>query len=86
MQCLFLTRPARATQIAKLHQIRKERDNDRVKYVLRHLREAAKNEKENLIPHLVTTVKTDASWGEIASALRDVSGDFEPMTVLSSRL
>lgn len=73
---------AEEVQIAKLARIKKERDNDRVKYALRDLREAAKNEKENLIPHLVTTVKTYATWGEIANTLRDVFGDYEPMTVL----
>ncbi|MDO8671605.1 MAG: methylmalonyl-CoA mutase family protein [Dehalococcoidia bacterium] len=73
---------AEEAQIAKLRRIRKERDNDRVKYALQDLREAAKNEKENLIPYLVSTVKTYASWGEIANTLRDVFGDYEPMTVL----
>ncbi|MBI2864284.1 MAG: methylmalonyl-CoA mutase [Chloroflexi bacterium] len=73
---------AEEIQIAKLRRIRKERDNDRVKYALQDLQKAARDEKENLIPHLVATVKTYATWGEIANALRDVFGDYEPMTVL----
>jgi methylmalonyl-CoA mutase N-terminal domain/subunit len=73
---------AEEVQIAKLAKIRKERDNDRVKYALKDLQEAAKNEKENLIPHLITTVKTYATIGEITNALREVFGDYEPLNVL----
>jgi methylmalonyl-CoA mutase N-terminal domain/subunit len=68
-------------QVERIHQVRRERDNDAVNRSLHRLKEEAKG-KENLIPCLVETVKTYATIGEITEALKEVFGTFkEPLLV-----
>jgi len=66
----------RQRQIDRLNQVRNERDEDAVKDCLDELKEKARGE-ENLIPHLIGTVKTYASIEEIMEALKEVFGTFE---------
>jgi len=63
-------------QIDRLDKVRNERDEDAVKDCLDELKEKARGE-ENLIPHLIGTVKTYASIEEIMEALKEVFGTFE---------
>jgi methylmalonyl-CoA mutase N-terminal domain/subunit len=66
----------REKQIARLNQVRRERDNDKVIRSLKRLKEEAKG-KENLMPCLIETVKTYASIGEIMNSLKEVFGTFQ---------
>ena len=68
-------------QIRGLEKVREERDESRCRKALDDLRSAAQGE-ENLMPHLVETVKTYASIGEIMMALKDVFGAYkEPICI-----
>jgi methylmalonyl-CoA mutase N-terminal domain/subunit len=66
----------RQRQIARLDSVRNERDEGAVKHCLDALKEKARGE-ENLMPHLIETVKTYASIEEIMEALKEVFGTFE---------
>jgi methylmalonyl-CoA mutase N-terminal domain/subunit len=68
-------------QIQGLQTVRKERDSSRCRKALDDLRSAAEG-NENLMPHLVETVKTYASIGEIMNTLKDVFGAYkEPICI-----
>ena len=62
-------------QIDKVKQVRKERDNKRVKEVLENLETASKN-KENIMPNLVECCKAYATVGEMANVFREVFGEY----------
>ena len=61
-------------QRERLDAIRTERDAEAVEASLARVREAARGE-DNLMPPLIEAVKTYATTGEIADALRDVFGE-----------
>ncbi|MFX0014699.1 MAG: methylmalonyl-CoA mutase [Promethearchaeota archaeon] len=63
-------------QIARLHQTKKERDDEAVNEALTEVREAAKGTK-NLMPPILKAVKAYASIGEICDVLRDVFGEWK---------
>jgi len=63
-------------QIAKLHEVRMKRDNNRVKQSLDKLRNVA-NSEENLMPYIIDAVKEYASIGEISQVLREIFGDYK---------
>jgi methylmalonyl-CoA mutase N-terminal domain/subunit len=68
---------AEERQIAKLFEIRKQRDNKAVAATLKQLKEAAQDETVNIIPVLVEAVKTYASVGEICQSLKEVFGNYQ---------
>jgi len=70
------------TQIARLEALRKERDGASVQRRLDALRTAARDEKQNLVPHILDAVKSLATLGEISDALRDVFGEHREQVVL----
>ncbi len=63
-------------QIKMLNQVKKTRDNSRVKNSLEKLRKMAKTD-ENLMPYIIECVRTYATIGEITSVLEEVFGRFE---------
>lgn len=63
-------------QIKRLHEIRKKRDNGKVKKNLANLEEAARG-KENVMPFIVEAVRCYTSIGEICDVLRGVFGIYE---------
>lgn len=63
-------------QIARLHQVKKERDNEAIKLALEKVRKAAKG-TDNLMPPILNAVKVYASVGEICDVLRDVFGEWK---------
>jgi methylmalonyl-CoA mutase N-terminal domain/subunit len=67
-------------QRARLEATRERRDEEAVAAALDALREAAGTE-ENLLPYIVDAVKTYATVGEIADAMRDVFGEHRPRGV-----
>jgi methylmalonyl-CoA mutase N-terminal domain/subunit len=73
---LYLDEAPGARQIAKLEQLRKARDNDRVVRALDALRKAAAG-AENTMSPLLESVRAYATLGEMCDALRDVWGEYE---------
>jgi methylmalonyl-CoA mutase N-terminal domain/subunit len=62
-------------QIEKTKEVRKSRDNKRVKDSLKNLEKASKN-KENVMPYLVECCKAYATVGEMANVFREVFGEY----------
>ncbi len=68
-------------QIERLKEVKAERDNSSVKKALVELYQAARG-NNNLLPPLISAVKTYASIGEITSVLKEVFGEFrEPVNM-----
>jgi methylmalonyl-CoA mutase N-terminal domain/subunit len=63
-------------QIARLHQTKKERDNEAVKDALAEVSQAAEG-TGNLMPPILKAVKAYASVGEICDVLREVFGEWK---------
>lgn len=63
------------TQIAKLQSLKARRDNDAVKACLQRLQQAAKG-TENIMPFVLDAVENYCTLGEIATALREVFGEY----------
>jgi methylmalonyl-CoA mutase N-terminal domain/subunit len=70
------------TQATRLAALRKERDGASVQRRLDALRTAAKDERQNLVPHILDAVKSLATLGEISDALRDAFGEHREQVVL----
>jgi len=66
--------------IEAVKQLRKERDNKRVKESLENCRQALKG-TENVIPSFVEAVKAYATVGEIGDVIRQVYGKYEEVKV-----
>jgi methylmalonyl-CoA mutase N-terminal domain/subunit len=71
----------RDEQVARLQQIRKQRDNRRVQSGLDELKELAQTDS-NLMPTILECVEAYASVGEISDSLRDVWGEYTERVVL----
>ncbi len=71
----------RLSQIEKLKELRKERDNGRVKDILSELKKAAEG-NDNLMPIIVDAVKAYGTLGEICDALREVFGEYQPVSTI----
>ncbi len=63
-------------QVAKLKRVRKERSPATVRARLESLRGAARNPKENLLPHILEAVRAYATLGEICGVLREEWGEY----------
>ena len=68
---------AEVKQLARLQKVKDERDNGAVQASLNRLKEAAQDEKVNLIPPILESVKLYASIGEISGTLKEVFGAYE---------
>jgi methylmalonyl-CoA mutase N-terminal domain/subunit len=71
----------RVSQIERLEKLRSERNNDKVQSILSDLRKAAGG-SENLMPIILEAVRVYATLGEICDALRDVFGEYQPVSTL----
>jgi len=71
----------RISQMERLKRLKSERDNARVKDILSQLRSAAKG-KDNLMPIILDAVKAYATLGEICDALRDIFGEYQPVSTI----
>ncbi len=71
----------RERQLQRLEKIKKERDSDRVKRALEGLRKAAEG-TDNLMPHILEAVKSEATLGEICDVLRDIFGEYEASVII----
>lgn len=68
-------------QISRLEQVKKMRDNEKVKNLLNELKEAATTDK-NLMPYILDAVKEYASIGEIMGTLTEVFGVYREEHVI----
>jgi methylmalonyl-CoA mutase N-terminal domain/subunit len=72
---------AEQRQLAKLAQLRRERDGKPVARALAALALHAKDEAANLMPDLIDCVKSEATLQEICDVLRGVFGEAEPVKI-----
>jgi methylmalonyl-CoA mutase N-terminal domain/subunit len=72
---------AEERQLAKLAQLRRERNGKAVADALAALETHAKDEAVNLMPDLIECVKSEATLQEICDVLRGVFGEAEPVKV-----
>jgi methylmalonyl-CoA mutase N-terminal domain/subunit len=77
---------AAKTQIEGLRELRKTRDNEKLKETLMKLREVAERKSvENLLPFIIDAVKAYATIGEINGTIRETFGyHYDTMGVLNS--
>ncbi len=68
---------AEERQIESLRKVKRNRDNREVTEELKRLREAARNEKVNLIPVILEAVKSYTTVGEICGVLCEVFGEYK---------
>ena len=68
-------------QLARLEQVRRERDNERVAVTLGALRQAAQG-TENTMPYILDCVRAYATLGEIMGVFRDVFGEYREPTII----
>ncbi|MBC8525928.1 MAG: methylmalonyl-CoA mutase family protein [Candidatus Cloacimonetes bacterium] len=67
-------------QIEKLKEVKKQRDNDKVKRSLERIRQDAKS-SNNLIPAFLDAIKTYTTLGEICDVLRNEFGEYKEKNV-----
>jgi methylmalonyl-CoA mutase N-terminal domain/subunit len=65
-------------QISRLKDLRNSRDKVKVENALNMLQQSAEKEDENLMPHIISAVKSNATLGEISNSFRNVFGIYEP--------
>ncbi|HJW84552.1 MAG TPA: methylmalonyl-CoA mutase family protein, partial [Anaerolineae bacterium] len=68
-------------QIARLQEVRRTRDNERVSIVLDALRDAAQG-PANLMPFILDAVRAYATLQEITDVLRKVFGVYEEPVIV----
>jgi len=72
---------AEAEQIGRLQEMRDERDQAAVEKTLETLRSAAESDS-NLMPLILSAVKTYATLGEMCGVLREVFGEYRAADIL----
>jgi methylmalonyl-CoA mutase N-terminal domain/subunit len=78
---LYIDEDAAARQMGRLEQLRRTRDNDKVKRALDGLRAGA-GTRENLMYPLLDAVRAYATVGEMCDALREVWGEYEEVPLI----
>ncbi len=63
-------------QIKRLQAVKADRDDEAVAQALASLKVAAADPTQNLVPHLITAVKTYATLGEISNTMATVLGRY----------
>jgi methylmalonyl-CoA mutase N-terminal domain/subunit len=69
------------SQIAKLKQLKAERDNVAVGAAMKNLKKCAQG-SDNLMPPIMEAVKCYATLGEICDTLREVFGEYTAVSTL----
>jgi methylmalonyl-CoA mutase N-terminal domain/subunit len=72
---------AEKVQVARLKEIKQNRDNKKVAELLKELQKAAAQEEVNLMPHFIECVKAYATLQEICDTLREVFGEYQPAAI-----
>jgi len=69
------------SQVERLKRLRSERDDGRVTGILSDLRKVAEG-RDNLMPVILDAVKAHATLGEICDTLREVFGEYQPVSTI----
>jgi methylmalonyl-CoA mutase, N-terminal domain len=80
-EILYIDESAGDTQLAKLAQLKKTRDNDAVARALDRMRSAART-SANLMGPILEAVRAYATVGEMCDALREVWGEYEETPII----
>ena len=75
-EILRITESMRTKQIQRLNEVKARRSAKEVEKALHRLKQAARG-NENLLPHILVSVESYATVGEISDALRSVWGEFD---------
>ena len=75
-ELLQIDEATRTKQIRRLNEVKARRSVEGVEQALSRLNQAARG-NENLLPHILRSVESYATIGEISDALRSVWGEFE---------
>jgi len=67
--------------VERLKQIKRQRNQAKVKEALNKLHKAAEHEDTNLMPFILQAVKDYATLGEICDTLREVFGEYKPPSI-----
>jgi len=67
--------------VERLNHVKRERANPEVRKTLDELRKVAENGTENLVPPILNAVRKYATLGEICNVLREVYGEYKPLTI-----
>ncbi len=67
--------------VQRLRNVKSERDQHAVNRALQRLHVAAESESQNLMHPILNAVKEYATIGEICNVLRDVFGEYKPLTI-----
>jgi methylmalonyl-CoA mutase N-terminal domain/subunit len=81
LEILYIDDSAADTQLARLAELKRTRDNDRVQRTLEALRVAARGTTNTMEP-LLDCVRAYATVGEMCDALRDVWGEWEETPII----
>ncbi|MBW2092763.1 MAG: methylmalonyl-CoA mutase, partial [Deltaproteobacteria bacterium] len=73
---------AEGDQIAALKEVKRTRDNNEVKRLLKELESKARKKDENLMPHLIDCAKAYVTIQEVSDVFRDVFGEYESPSIL----
>jgi methylmalonyl-CoA mutase N-terminal domain/subunit len=65
-------------QVKKLKEFKKNRDQVKVNSELSKLQKFAEKDDENLMPHIISAVKSHVTLGEISDVFVDIFGRYEP--------
>jgi methylmalonyl-CoA mutase N-terminal domain/subunit len=77
-----ITRESEERHLNRLRRVRRERDQTALDGALQRLENAARESRENLMPHIVDAVRAYATLGEMCNLLRRVYGEYrEPALV-----
>jgi methylmalonyl-CoA mutase N-terminal domain/subunit len=78
---LYIDEGAGERQIARLRQLRKDRNDDAVRRTLEALKRGAAG-RDNTMPLLIDAVRAYATIGEMCDALREVWGEYEEVPAI----
>jgi methylmalonyl-CoA mutase N-terminal domain/subunit len=78
---LYIDEATAATQLTRLEELRRTRDNDRVRRALDTLAETARGTGNTMYP-LLDCVRAYATVGEMCDALRQVWGEYEEVPIV----
>jgi methylmalonyl-CoA mutase N-terminal domain/subunit len=65
-------------QLSRLKEFKQSRDHVKVDAALSRLLKASESDDENLMPHIIDSVKNHVTMGEISSVFKEVFGTYQP--------
>src|SRR5918993_737486 len=65
-------------QVARLKDLKSSRDKIKVEHAISALKKAAENQDDNLMPYIISAVKSHVTLGEISNTFGQIFGRYEP--------